>query len=172
MPTPGPRNQFGPDPGYRNPEAELPSRWNPWLWPEPIVSPGRSPGTSVLTLRGMVLAPGTIRRFWRQAINYAPAMAPYSWTKNAPGPGRPVIAPDGFQITRALRYMTRNLYMGANIDNTRYAGLHTPVPPRKRAKLVTLGRGQTRSRPTTRNRMTSFGSRVQSLNTPVPASEA
>lgn len=172
MPIPGPRTQFGPDSGYRNPEAELPSRINPWLWPEPVVQIGRSAGTSVVTLRGNILAPGQIRRLWRQAINFVPATPAYSWTQNAPQPGRPIVSPGGFQITRALRYMTRSLYMGANIDNTRYAGLHTPIPPRKRAKVVTLGRGQTRSRPTTRNRLTSFGSRVPTLNQSIPAAEA
>lgn len=171
MPIPGPRTQTGPAEGYRNPGGEQPTRWNPWLWPVTVPWPGRSPGTMVITLRGCVLGAGQIRRFWRQSVNLIPAQAPYSWTKNAPAPGRPVQSPDGVDITRALRYMTRSLYMPAGDDNTRFAGLHTVVPKRNRSKPVTVGFGQKRNAPTVRNRLTSFGSRVQPLNAPSIDSE-
>ena len=160
MPIPGPRTQTGPDPGYRNPGREQPNRFNPWLWPFPTVSPGRSPGTMFIALRGNVLGFGQIRLLWRQAINYFPAAGAYSWTtsENDRQGGPPL------GITRALRYMTRSVYAAAGDDNTRYAGLHTVVPKYNRGKQVTVGAGQRRNPPTLRNRNTSFGQRVPPLN--------
>jgi len=99
-------------------------------------------------------------------------MAPYSWTKNAPTPDRGVLSPQGFQITRALRYMTRSLYMGGGIDNTRYAMMHTVVGKQNMYKTVTVNTGQVRGRPTVRNRMSSFGSRVPTLNEQVLAAQS
>lgn len=119
----------------------------------------------VITLRGCVLGAGQIRRLWRQSVNFIPAQAPYSWTEND-NPGTPL---EGFQITRALRYMTRSVYVAGGTDNTRYDGIHTTVRKENYYKTVTAGRGQTRSRPTVRNRLTSFGSRVPTLNHQVDA---
>lgn len=167
MPIPGPRNQFGALPGYRNPDMEQPDRFNHWDRPDPVIQPGRSPGTSIITLRGCVLAAGQIRRMWQQSVNLIPAQIPYSWTRNGEG-GQQTAPPVG--VTRALRYMTRSVYAGAGIDNTRYEGLHTAIPPRARRSIhskggrVTLAAGSVRSRPTVRNRVTSFGSRVPTLN--------
>lgn len=167
MPIPGPRTQFGPVPGYRNPDNAAPTLFNLWKRPDAIAWPGRSPGMMVVTLRGCILGAGQIRRLWRQSVNFIPAQVPYSWTENGnQGNG---VQPVG--ITRALRYMTRSLYVGAGIDNTRFDELHTIIKKQNYYKTVTVGRGQTRSRPTTRNRMTSFGSRVPSLNRPVSAAE-
>lgn len=122
-----------------------------------------------VTLRGCILAAGQIRRLWRQSINYAPARDEFSWTAN----GYTDVPPPtgGFEITRALRYKTQSLYMGQGIDNTRFAGLHTIIPPKVRHKPITLGVGLKRSVPTTRNRISSFGSRVPPLNPPVQAAE-
>lgn len=121
-----------------------------------------------MSWRGCILGPGQIRRMWRQSVNYIAASPDYSWTENAPQPGRPITRPPGADgVTRALRYMTRSIYMGSGIDNTRFAGLHTNVPLRVRSKPVTIGAGQVRTRPTVRNRITSFGSRVPTLNQPV-----
>lgn len=172
MPVPGPRSQFGPDPGYRNPENAAPTLFNQWKRPAAIFWPGRTPGLMTVTLRGCVLAAGQIRRMWRQSVDLIPAQAPYSWSQNAPGPDRPVLTPGGFEVTRALRYMTRSVYLGAGIDNTRYDELHTVVKKQNYYKTITVGRGQTRSRPTIRNRLTSFGSRVPTLNERVAAAEA
>lgn len=171
MPIPGPRTQDGPVPGFRNPERRLPDLFNQWDRPGPIAYPGRTPGLMVITLRGCILGAGQIRRFWRQSVNLSPAQAAYSWSQNAPQPGRPIVSPGGFEITRALRYMTRSVYMGAGEDNTRYAGLHTVVPKKNRYKPVTINSGQRRGTPTVRNRLTSFGSRVTPINPALPAAE-
>lgn len=177
MPVSGPRNQTGAVPGYRNPGMEEPTRFQMWLRPDPVAQPGRSPGLSVISLRGCVLAAGQVRRMWRQSVNYTPASAAYSWTSSAPAPGMPVVAPPPFMVTRALRYMTRSTYMGAGIDNSRFEGLHTAISPRAqrspqaRGRRVTIAAGSVRSRPTVRNRMTSFGSRVPVINQPVTGAE-
>lgn len=169
MPVPGPRTQTRSLPGYANPGGETPDRFRLEA-PRPTMQPGRSPGTTLVSLRGNVLAAGTVRRLWRQSINYIAGQSPYSWTDSAPSPGRPEFAPPrGFEITRALRYMTRSLYIGGGVDNSRYSGLHTAFRPRVRSKPATTGAGAVRSRPTVRNRLTSFGSRVQPINPRVPA---
>lgn len=169
MPVPGPRTQVRPLPGYTNPEGELPDKINLWLRPGPVVSPGRSPATMLMTLRGCILAPGQIRRMWRQTINLIPAQASYSWTRSAPEPGRPITSPEGVGITRALRYMTRSVYVQEGVDNTRFAALHTQIEHRNNYKPVTINAGAVRNRPTVRNRLTSFGSRVPVLNSRVAA---
>jgi len=67
--------------------------------------------------------------------------------------------------------MTRSVYMAEGVDNTRFANLHTHVGNFNYAKPVVIGRGQVRNRPTVRNRLTSFGSRVTPLNKSLPAAE-
>jgi hypothetical protein len=167
MPTPGPRSQYGPDPGYRNPDSENLNRFNQWDRPGPVWWPGRSPGLMQITVRGCQLGAGQIRKLWRQSINYIPAQGAYSWTtSDSDMQGGPPLG-----ITRALRYMTRSVYMGQGIDNSRYENLHTVVKKQNMYKTVTQGSGA-RNRPTVRNRMTSFGSRVPTLNSTVPAAEA
>lgn len=167
MPIPGPRTQFGPDPGYRNPENREPNLFNQWLRPGPMIWPGRSPGLMTITLRGCILGAGQIRRLWRQSINFTPAQGPFSWTANANDSD---LTPS-VGITRALRYMTRSLYVAGGTDNTRYDALHTVIKKQNYYKTITVGKGQTRVRPTVRNRMTSFGSRVPTLNQQVSAAE-
>lgn len=132
---------------------------------------GRTPGLMHITLRGCVLGAGQIRRMWRQSVNYIGAPAPYSWTSSAPNPHEPGASYSGLAITRALRYMTRSVYAQAGLDNTQFAGLHTRITPRVRSKPVTLGAGTVKNRPTVRNRMTSFGSRVPTLNQQITAAE-
>lgn len=171
MPIPGPRTQFGPVVGYNNPGLEQPSRFNHWDRPAPVMWPGRSPGMMTITVRGCVLGAGQIRKMWRQSIDMIPAQAPYSWTRSAPGPGRPVTSPGAVGITRALRYMTRSVYVAGGTDNSRYEGMHTVVMKKNRAKPVTVGGGQVPGRPTLRNRLTSFGSRVPTLNQTVAAAQ-
>lgn len=123
------------------------------------------------TLRGNILAPGTVRRLWRQVANLTPAQASYSWTDSAPAPGRPVSAPSGLDVTRTLRYMARSTYAAAGTDGTRMSALHTKIHPRVHSKPVSIAGGSARSRPTVRNRLTSFGSRVPPINAKVSASE-
>lgn len=157
MPVPGqPRNPFGQSPDRF--ELERPRH--------PAVA-GETPGTMRRTLRGMIQAAGQIRHDWRQTVAYMAGPPGYSWT--AGESLGTVSAARGFQITRALRYLTRSLYMGAGIDNTRNAGLHSAVPPAVRHKTVTVNAGQQRGKPTTRNRLTSFGSRVTPLEQRPPA---
>lgn len=159
-------------PGYANPGRETPDRINLWERPGPVVELGRSPGTMTTAVRGNVQAAGQIRRLWRQAVNYAAAQAPTSWTDNSPQPGMPAFVPTtGFEITRALRYMTRSVYAAAGSDNSRFAALHTVVHPHVRSKMVTAPAGGVRNRPTVRNRLTSFGSRVPALNSAVQAAQ-
>ena len=171
MPVPGPRTQFGPDPGYNNPGLESPDRINLWKRPGPVWWPGRSPGTMFVTLRGNQLGAGQVRRMWKQAVNFIPAQAPFSWSTNSPAPGRPTVHPDGYFITRALRYMTRSVYMGAGLDHSRFDALHTRIIKQNAYKTVTVNAGQVRNRPTVRNRVTSFGSRVPTLNRSIQAAE-
>lgn len=171
MPVPGPRTQAGPDPGYRNPGLEQPTRFNHWERPGPIWWPGRSPGAMFLTLRGCVLGAGQIRRMWRQSINLIPAQGSYSWTNSSNSTNRS----GPLDITRALRYMTRSIYAQAGEDNTRFIGMHTVVTQQGRIRgtksVVTIGAGQKRNQPTVRNRLTSFGSRVPTLNQQVGAAQ-
>lgn len=126
----------------------------------------------LLNLRGCRQAPGQIRRMWRQTVNLIPAQAAYSWTNSAPAPGAPFISPGGVGITRALRYMTRSVYAQEGTDNSRFAALHTQIEQRHNYKPVTLNAGGVRNRPTVRNRLTSFGSRVPALNQSVSAAES
>jgi hypothetical protein len=167
MPIPGPRNQFGPAPGYRNPDGASPDFFNMWKRPGPVYWPGRSPGLMAITLRGCVMGAGQIRRLWRQSVGLIPAQGPYSWSTNEVdgSAGAPV------GITRALRYLTQSTYTGAGIDNSRYAALHTVVRKENFYKTITQGSGR-RNPPTVRNRMTSFGSRVPTLNQAVAGAEA
>lgn len=168
MPVPGPRTQFGPEPGYRNPEGRNSDFFNHWLRPGPVWWPGRSPGTMVLTLRGCIQGFGQVRKLWMQSIDYIPAFPPYSWTENgSTGMG----SKGGFQITRGLRYMTRSVYTGAGIDHSRFDELHTVIRKQNAYKTVTVNAGQKRNSPTIRNRLTSFGSRVPTLNRAVAAAE-
>ena len=171
MPVPGPRTQFGPDDGYRNPEGRAPDFFNNWDRPGPVWWPGRSPGTMVMSLRGNRLGFGQIRRLWKQSIDLIPAQAAYSWSAQSPTPDRPVTNVGGYMLTRALRYMTRSVYIGGGIDHTRYDELHTVINKQNMYKQVTVNAGQVRGRPTIRNRLTSFGSRVPALNQAVAAAQ-
>lgn len=173
MPVPGPRTQTAPVSGYRNPMGEHPDRINRWNRPGAVSHAGRTPGLMRAALRGCVLAAGTVRRIWRQSVDYTPASPPYSWVTSAPAPGRPGSEPvrGGVGITTALRYMARSTFIPSGVDSTRYVGLHTRIEMRNRSKPITTGAGQSRSRPTVRNRITSFGSRVPPLNPRIIAAE-
>lgn len=171
MPVPGPRIQQRPVPGYTNPDHQVPTRFNSWGRPAPVAQMGRTPGLMQVSLRGCVLGAGQIRRMWRQSVNLVNAPAPYSWSSSSPNPGQPSIQMPAVGVTRAFRYMTRSVYMGSGIDSTRFSGLHTRIYPKVRSKPVTIGAGQVRSRPTVRNRITSFGQRVPAINTPVQGAE-
>jgi len=168
MPVPGPRTQFGPDPGYRNPEARAPDFFNLWDRPGPVYWPGRTPGLMVVSLRGCILGAGQIRRLWRQSVDLIPAMGSFSWSQN----GTSTNVNGGFDITRAIRYMTRSIYAGAGIDHTRFDMMHTVVNKQNMYKTVTVNVGQKRGQPTVRNRITSFGARVPTLNRQIVAAQS
>lgn len=123
-----------------------------------------------VSLRGNIQAPGQVRRIWQQTVNYIAAQAPFSWTVNSPSPDRPSpFLHPGYAITRAVRYMARSVYIAGGTDNSRFGALHTQIRPRVNSKPVTVGAGGVRNRPTVRNRLTSFGSRVTPLNAKVAA---
>ena len=155
MPVPGqPRNPFGQSPDRF--DRETPRAVGYGDGPD-----GSSDHFHGRTLRGLVAAAGTIRELWKQTVGYAAAPPPFSWTAN--GPVSTVSSARGFQITRALRYRVSSTYHGAGTDNTRLSELHSVVKPKVRAKRVTVNAGQQRGTPVTRNRLTSFGSRVTPL---------
>lgn len=159
MPVPGqPRNPFG----------QAPDRFELERPRHPSVA-GRTPATMRQELRGMILAAGQIRHNWRQVVAYMAGPPGYSWTANEAV--NSMSAARGFQVTRALRYLSRMLYMGAGIDNSRFAGLHSAVPPAVRSKPVSVNAGQQRGKPVARNRLTSFGSRVPTLQERQPAAQ-
>jgi hypothetical protein len=121
-----------------------------------------------LTLRGCKLGFGQIRTLWRQSVNYNAAFPPYSWTDGDPS----FAPPNGANgITRALRYMTRSVYIGAGVDHSRYDELHSVITRQNVYKTVTVNAGQKRNAPTIRNRVTSFGARVPALNSAVAAAQ-
>jgi len=172
LPIPGPRTQFGPDPGYRNPDGEQADKFNLWLRPAPVYWPGRTPGLMAITLRGCILGAGQIRRLYRQSVDFVSAQDAISWTANGPGADGVANPVAGVDITRALRYKTSSLYLGGGIDNSRYAALHSVVRKQNMYKTITVAGGSVRGRPTVRNRLTSFGSRVPTLNQAVSAAQS
>lgn len=109
---------------------------------------------------------------WRQSIDFTSAQDAFSWTANGLGADGIPNGVNGDGITRALRYMTRSVYVGQGNDNSRYEALHSVIKKRNAYKAVTTQGGNSRSRPTVRNRLTSFGSRVPTLNTTVEAAQS
>jgi len=126
-----------------------------------IVRPGETPGTSETDRSTGIEAAGQIRRLWHQLISPVPAPPPF-----------PVSAAP-FTGQRTIRYRAQSVYRRAG-NQLRFArggvqGLHTVIVQQSRQDRPTIGTGQNRNRPTVRNRMTSFGSRVPPLNPRVPA---
>jgi hypothetical protein len=125
-----------------------------------VERPGASPGLmDIDDTRVDTAAAGTIRRLWLQAVNMVPAPPPFPVAQ----------APLG--ITRALRYRASSLFQRAGNDNTRFGAARPYVPARHHQRPVTIAAGNQQGRPTVRNRMTSFGSRVAPVNPPSPAAE-
>jgi hypothetical protein len=172
VPLPGPRNQYGPTvPNYHNPNGQS-QDFHHRVLHQPVAVLGESPGLMMIDRRLMVLAAGQVRKLWRQAINELTPAEPYDQVSLTPGQGRPAGARSGpVDLTRALRYKTRSLYMRGGNDNTHFSNMHTVITKQNRGMPVTLGAGTVQNRPTVRNRMTSFGSRVPILNSRVPAAE-
>jgi hypothetical protein len=161
LPVPAGRDTFGrSNVGAKNPDGEQPDFFRSMPY-HGLAEEGRSPGLMERTLRGCVLAAGTVRKMWRQSPGYIGAADDYSWTRNGPAA---IAERMPFQITTALRYMTRNLYVAGGTDNTRLSELHSAVLPRVRSKPVSVAAGSKRGMPTVRNRLTSFGARVPPIN--------
>lgn len=135
----------------RNPLGESPDRFHR----RRIVfvqRPGSTPGLMDLDTRSDTVAAGTIRRLWEQAVNMIPAPPPFPVAQ----------APLG--ITRAIRYKASTRYRAAGTESTRFGARRPIVPPRHNQRPVTIAAGNQQGRPTVRNRMTSFGSRVRPVN--------
>jgi hypothetical protein len=116
---------------------------------------GYSPGLQDVDVHADRVAVGTIRRLYRQAVNYIAAPAPVSWTQNLP-----------ISISRALRYKASTVFRGAGSSNTRFGAPRPLRPPRsgRHPATVTLAAGNLQGRPVIRNRLASFGSRVPAVN--------
>lgn len=157
MPVPGiARNRFG----------QKPNRFHrrPGVF---VRVPGQTPGTMVVDSRADRQAFGTIRRVWRQAVNYLGATPAFSTTANEAF-STPA---DGFEITTALRYRASSVYRQAGSDNTRFGARRPVVQPKHNMRPVTRSAGSKQSRPTVRNRLISFGKRVPAINTVSPIAE-
>jgi hypothetical protein len=170
VPVPGPRAQRAPLPGYRNPEGETPTRINHWLYPKPVYFAGQTPGTKIVFLGGFRLAAGQIRRLWKPMVNQIIPATTYNQTTLSPSPDVPRDSQPPVEITRGYRYMVSTRNQGSG-DNLTYWGAHSVVPIQQVKPTVTRGHGG-RNRPTVRNRLTSFGSRVPTLNGPVEGAQS
>ncbi len=159
MPVPGqPRNPFG----------QTPDRFVLHA-PRFVAQAGRTPGLMEEDLRHDRQQAATIRRNWRQAVDYLGMGFVFSWTHNAADPGRGTLGRD--QVTRALRYLASTRYVGAG-NFLAYGAPRPLVPGRHSSRPVTVQTGNRQMRPTVRNRLTSFGSRVPPINSGVPAAES
>lgn len=127
-----------------------------------IDQPGRTPGIQGVELSLDRTGFGQIRRLWRQTIGYIPAGPQLSWTENTTRQRRP-LAGQG-EITRALRYKASSLFRGYGSNNTRMGAPRPIVANSHRQPRVTRTAGNLAARPTVRNRLSSFGSRVPPVN--------
>ena len=122
---------------------------------------GYTPGVQDITPHQDLVGAGTIRRLWRQAVNYIAGPAPYSWSENrATGLELRLRGP----ITRALRYKASSVFRGAGSSNTRFGAPRPIVAARHNQPRVTKSAGDLQGRPTVRQRLGSFGSRVPPVN--------
>jgi hypothetical protein len=120
-----------------------------------VARPGASPGLmDVDDTRVDTAAHGTIRRLWEQAVNMIPAPPPFP------------VAAAPLGITRALRYKASTTFHRSGNENTRFGAKRPFVVARHNQRPVTIAAGNQQGRPTVRNRMSSFGSRVTPVNNP------
>lgn len=167
MPIPGPRTQFGQLPGYDNPDHLAPNRLNPWLWPGPTQTIGESPGTTIVSRRGIILGLGMIRSLWRPPLKGIDAPGGFNQATSS----NDTSYRGAFHPTRHWLYKCGCISRTSGTSNTEFHGLHTPVAPATRKSRPSLGAGQRSNPRTVRNRMTSFGSRVQPINNTAPAAQ-
>lgn len=106
-------------------------------------------------------APGTQRRNWHSSIGSSAGPAPFSWVDNPP------------EITRPLRYKATSSFRGAGNSATMTTAGPRPVRTRQaRMSPITRQAGNAPARPSVRNRLTSFGSRVPPVNQPSPNAQS
>jgi hypothetical protein len=120
---------------------------------------GESPGLMDVDTRADTVAAGTIRRLWRQSVNLVPAPPPFA------------VSAAPTTITRALRYKVSTHFRASGTDNTRWGAPRVHIATRHSARAVTIAAGNQQGRPTVRNRMTSFGRRVPTVNQPSAAAQ-
>jgi hypothetical protein len=143
-----------------NPLAQTPTRFREGPNVH-VVDPGRSPGTMEVDRRfDPDTAPGTVRRLWRQVL------------AGIPGPPPVPVSQLPAEYTRSLRYRAQSFYLPAGTQNSRFSMLHTVIAQRSRQLRPVYSAGTRKARPTVRNRMASFGSRVEPLNRAAPAGQA
>lgn len=117
-------------------------------------------------LRETVANPGTIRRFVMPALRYVGAQGPFSWTGNSFSPDAPK-GPGG--QSNPLRYLISTidtLTAGNQLSNPMQRPAIPPTVAYPAPPLILAGNVQ--GRPTLRQRVPSFGSRIPSLNSILP----
>jgi hypothetical protein len=125
-----------------------------------VERPGASPGLMDIDDTHLdTVAPGTIRRLWLQAVNMIPAPPPFPVAQ----------APLG--ITRAIRYRASSTFRRSGNENTRFGARRAFVVRKHNMRPVTIAAGNQQGRPTVRNRMSSFGSRVPPVNEAAQAAQ-
>jgi hypothetical protein len=157
----------------RNPLDQTPDRWRERRHVF-VARAGETPALMHLDTRADTVAPGTIRRLYRQAVNFIGAAPPVSVSTQigqAPRGSVEKTFVGLVAVTRALRYRASTTYRAAGTDNTRFGAKRPYVATRHAGRPVTIAAGNQQGRPTIRNRMTSFGSRVPAVNAAVDAAE-
>jgi hypothetical protein len=144
----------------RNPLGQTPTRFRERRQVF-VARAGETPGLMDVDTRADTVAAGTVRRTYRQSINFVPAPPPVDITGNQ-GLG---------VVTRSLRYKASTVFRRAGNDNTRFGARRPFVPARHNSPRVTIAAGNQQGRPTIRNRMTSFGRRVTPVNPASPAAD-
>jgi hypothetical protein len=122
---------------------------------------GMTPGVQDIDRSADKAAPGTIRRLWKQTVNFIPAGPQLSHTLNHVTSTPTVLAAP---LTVATRYRASTVFRGAGSTNTRFGAPRPIITPRHNQPRITLAGGNLQGRPTSRNRLTSFGSRVPPVN--------
>lgn len=117
-------------------------------------------------LRHTVLNPGTIRRWIMPALRYVGAQGPFSWTENSFSPDAPR-GPGGQTNPRRFLISTVDtLTAGNQLSNPMLRPAIPPTVAYPAPPLVLAGNVQ--GRPTLRQRVPSFGSRIPALNVQAP----
>jgi len=151
---------FGGDVRAVDPVGEIPYRFHERA-NVAVTRQGTTPGTMQFDLRMGVEAPGTVRKLWRQLISPIPAPPPFE-VSAAPFTGQ-----------RAIRFRAQSVFRGSGnqLAFARFGvpGLHTRIVMATRQDVPTIGSGGARNAPTVRNRISSFGSRVEPLNPRIEA---